>query len=56
MVVSGEIAPAASVTLQDGRNAQVVQLATTDPGSTEFLAVTTFDLPSLPLGYALPRE
>lgn len=56
MVVSGEIAPAASVTLQDGRNAQVVQLATTDTGSTEFLAVTTFDLPSLPLGYALPRE
>jgi hypothetical protein len=56
MVASGEIAPAASVTLQDGRNAQVVQLATTDTSSTEFLAVTTFDLPSLPLGYALPRE
>ncbi|MGA0055115.1 MAG: YgfZ/GcvT domain-containing protein [Steroidobacteraceae bacterium] len=56
MVASGELAPAASITLQDGRSAQVVQIATTDAGITEFLAVTTFDLPSLPLGYELPKE
>lgn len=56
MVASGELAPASSISLQDGRNAQVVQVAHTDSGSTEFLAVTTFELPSLPLGYALPSE
>ena len=56
MVASGELAPAASITLHDGRNAQVVQAAKNDAGGTEFLAVTTFDLPSLPLGYALPNE
>lgn len=56
MVASGELAPAASITLQDGRSAQVVQMATTDSGVTEFLAVTTFDLPSLPIGYELPKE
>ena len=56
MVASGELAPAASIRLQDGRTAQVVQIAHADTGSTEFLAVTTFDLPSLPLGYALPSE
>ncbi len=56
MVASGELAPAASITLQDGRSAQVVQIATTDAGITEFLAVTTFDLPSPPLGYELPKE
>lgn len=56
MVASGELAPAASIRLQDGRNAQVVQVAHTDTGRTELLAVTTFDLPSLPLGYVLPSE
>jgi folate-binding protein YgfZ len=56
MLASGELVPAASISLQDGRNAQVLQVAHTDTGSTEFLAVTTFDLPSLPLGYALPSE
>ncbi len=56
MVAAGELVPAASITLQDGRTAQVVQVAKTDTGSTEFLAVTTFDLPSLPLGYALPSD
>lgn len=56
MLAAGELAPAASITLRDGRSAQVVQVAATDRGSSEFLAVTTFDLPSLPLGYELPRE
>lgn len=56
MLASGELMPAASISLQDGRNAQVVQVVKTDSGGTEFLAVTTFDLPSLPLGYALPSE
>lgn len=56
MVRDGEITVAGSVTLQDGRNAQVVQVAVTETRSLEFLAVTTFDLPSLPLSYQLPRE
>jgi len=56
MVSAGEVTPAGSVTLQDGRNAQVLQTALNESGVSEFLAVTTFDQPSLPLSYVLPQE
>lgn len=56
MVTDGELAVASSVTLKDGRSAQVVQVATAEHGTVEFLAVTTFDQPSLPLSYVLPQE
>jgi folate-binding protein YgfZ len=45
----------AQVKLADGRSAQLVDVGPREISPRECLAVTTFDLPSLPLGYPLPE-